>query len=227
MIHLHVRDKEGAHSLDAALYREAIRAVRREVGQRLVIQVTSEAVGRYRSDQQIAMVRELVPEAVSLAVREVLADPSEEGAAADFYAWARRAGVMVQHILYSVEDLARLGQLLTRGVIPDGRQCVLFVLGRYAKTQVSSPEDLLPFLAADRAHHSWFVCAFGPLEAACAVAGAALGGHARVGFENNLQLPSGEQAGSNAELVAATARAVTAIGRPLADAEQARAAMAS
>ena len=38
------------------------------------------------------------------------------------------------------------------------------------------------------------------------------GGHARVGFENNLSLPDGARAASNAELVGAAARAFQAVG---------------
>ena len=43
-------------------------------------------------------------------------------------------------------------------------------------------------------------------------AGALLGGHARVGFENNFWLPDGERAATNAELVAAVARAPADLG---------------
>ena len=43
-------------------------------------------------------------------------------------------------------------------------------------------------------------------------AAALLGGHARVGFENNLLLPDGARAASNAELVGAAARALDAVG---------------
>jgi 3-keto-5-aminohexanoate cleavage enzyme len=43
-------------------------------------------------------------------------------------------------------------------------------------------------------------------------AAALFGGHARVGFENNFMLPTGEQAASNADLVAAAARALKAVG---------------
>ena len=53
-------------------------------------------------------------------------------------------------------------------------------------------------------------------------AAATLGGHARVGFENNFYLPSGVRARDNAELVAASAAAAAAFGRPLADAAAAR-----
>jgi 3-keto-5-aminohexanoate cleavage enzyme len=58
----------------------------------------------------------------------------------------------------------------------------------------------------------WSVCAFGRREAACVTAAALFGGHARVGFENNLMLPTGEQASSNADLVAAATRALKSVG---------------
>ncbi|MDH3475022.1 MAG: 3-keto-5-aminohexanoate cleavage protein [Rhodospirillales bacterium] len=226
MIHLHVRDRDGNHSLDVEAYRAAIAALRREVGEKLVIQVTTEAVGRYRPDEQMAMVRELRPEAVSLALRELAPDQAAEPAAAEFFAWLQREEIQPQFILYSDDDLRRFDDLRARGVVPQERPFLLFVLGRYAKGQVSDPRDLLPFLAANQAGHTWALCAFGRREIACAVAAAALGGHARVGFENNLHLPDGARAPDNAALIAAAAAGARAIGRPLADAEAARAIMA-
>ena len=226
MIHLHVRDRDEGHTLDVGAYQAAIAAVRGAVGDRLVIQATTEAVGIYRPEQQMAMVRELRPEAVSLAVRELVADEAAEPAAAEFLAWLREAGILPQFIVYSAEDLERFDALIDRGVVPEGRHFLLFVLGRYTAGQTSAPSDLLPFLAANRREHPWAVCAFGPREAACALAAATLGGHARVGFENNLCLPDGTVAPDNAALIAAAAAGAAAMGRPLADAAQARAMMA-
>ena len=116
--------------------------------------------------------------------------------------------------------------MIERGIVPGRRHSVLFVLGRYTKNQESMPADLLPFLAANAAGHSWSLCAFGRREAACATAAAALGGHARVGFENNLLLPDGSQAPDNAALIACTAGLAGGLGRALADADSAREIMA-
>ena len=225
MIHLHVRDRDLKHTLDADAYREAIAAVRRETGGRMVIQVTSEAVGLYTPDQQMTMVREVRPEAVSLAVREIVPDAAHEAPAARFLSWLTAEEILPQYILYSEEDVARFDDLIDRGIVPAGPQSVLFVLGRYTPGQRSSPSDLLPFLQANTAGHTWSVCAFGPRETACAVTAAGLGGHARVGFENNLQLPDASIAPDNAALVAAAAAGASAIGRPLADADTARTIM--
>jgi uncharacterized protein (DUF849 family) len=216
MIHLHVRDGDGRHSLDVDAYRTAIDAIRRTVGQDLVVQVTTEAVGIYHREEQMAMVRALKPEAVSLAVREIVPDGEAEPDAAAFFAWLHSEAILPQYILYSDDDLRRFDDLVARGVVPGARQVVLFV----------EPTDLLPFLAANTHNHLWSLCAFGQRETACAITAAALGGHARVGFENNLHLPDGSLAPDNAALVAAVARGAAALGRPLADADQARALMA-
>ncbi|RED49162.1 3-keto-5-aminohexanoate cleavage protein [Aestuariispira insulae] len=223
MIHLHVRDEEGRHSLDVEAYRAAIRAVRNRVGKDLIIQATTESVGIYNADQQMVMVRELAPEAVSLAIREICPGPAMEEKAAAFFTHLRDAGIFPQYILYSKEDIRYFRDLLTSGVIPDPGPHVLFVLGRYSPGMTSDPSDLLPFLAAaDGMDCDWSVCAFGALEGACALTAAGLGGHCRVGFENNLLLADGTIAPDNAALVAQVGGQAGFMGRSVASAAEAR-----
>lgn len=224
LVHIHVRDGQDRHLLDAEAYRAATAAIRAEVGDRLIVQITSEAGGRYRAPEQMAVVRAVRPEAVSLALREIV-PAAAEGPAADFFAWARRERVLLQVILYDAADLARYRGLKARGVLGEGGDFPLFVLGRYAAGQVSQAADLLPFLADDMPA-LWSMCAFGPRENACALVAVGLGGHVRVGFENNLLGPDGRPAESNAAQVARAADGARLIGRPLADADTARAMMA-
>ncbi|UDQ87953.1 3-keto-5-aminohexanoate cleavage protein [Xanthobacter autotrophicus] len=223
LIHIHVRDAEGRHLLDADAYREATAAIRREVGDRLVVQATSEAAGRYKAPEQIAVVRALRPEAVSLALREIIPDEAHEAAAADFFASLRRERIMVQIILYSPEEVHRYSALKGRGVLGDGEDFPLFVLGRYTSGQVSTPADLVPFLAAaGTPPRLWAMCAFGPKENACALTAAGLGGHVRVGFENNLFAPDGTLADANAAQVRRAAEGARLLNRPLATADAVR-----
>jgi 3-keto-5-aminohexanoate cleavage enzyme len=223
MIHAHVRDRDGGHLLDAEAYRAAIAAIRAALGDRVVIQITSEALGIYSPAEQMEVVRQVRPEAVSLALRELLPDESHEGGFAEFLGWLRREKSIPQIILYTPEEAAKLAALKARGLIPFEDIPVLYVLGRYTAGQRSSPADLLPFLAPGmpRFRH-WSVCAFGAQEAACVTAGALLGGHVRVGFENNLFLADGSQARDNAELVAAAANAIRTCGLRPATAEELR-----
>lgn len=225
MIHAHVRTHDGRHLLDAGAYREATTAIRHATGPDMVIQVTTEAAGLYQPAQQMQLVRDLVPEAVSIALRELVPDAGHELAAATFFAWLRQREIMLQIILYAPEDLARYRDLKQRGVLGDGVDFLLFVLGRYTVGQRSLPADLLPFLAGggDERLPPWSVCAFGGSEAACIQAALSLGGHARVGFENNLHLPNGTMAPDNAALVTLAAQSATRIGRVLATADDVRA----
>jgi uncharacterized protein (DUF849 family) len=121
MIHLHVRDADDKHSLDADAYAEATAAVRREVGDDMIIQMTTEAVGIYSSAQQIAAVRTVRPEAASLAVGEFCPDEAAVPAFAEFLTWMAAERIMPQYILYGPEDAAQFVDLRKRGVIPGDR----------------------------------------------------------------------------------------------------------
>jgi uncharacterized protein (DUF849 family) len=222
VIHLHVRDDEGRHSLDAARYRAAVRCIEEAVGSQMLIQVTTEAVGIYTAPQQMALVRELRPEAASVALRELVADDGAVAEAASFFAWARRERIALQFIVYTPEEARRLAGLARDGVLAVEAPNTLFVLGRYTQGQQSNARDLVDFLNGWPDSWPWSVCAFGIAEAQCMAAAIGLGGHARVGFENNLQRPDGSPAGANAELVANARAIVAATGRGLASADEAR-----
>jgi len=218
MIHLHVRDRDGGHSLDGDAYRAAIAAIRQQAGDEMVVQITTEAFGRFRPQEQMAAVRDVRPEAVSVVISEIVPDQSGEAEAADFFAWMLQERITPQFIMFSDADARRFLDLRRRGIVPGERQFVLFVLGRYSRGQQSKPTDLLPFLAAWPGEGDWAVCAFGARENACALTAAALGGHGRVGFENNIHLGDGTVAPDNAALVAQCRRGVESVGRPIADA---------
>lgn len=201
IIHLHVRDDEGRHSLSADRYRAATDAIRDRVDDRLVIQITTEACGIYEAEQQMEMVRGLKPEAVSLALKELCPDKASEPIARDFFSWLEGEGVMVQYILYTPEEVARFVMLRAKGVIPDVRPFVLFVLGRYSDDLTGDPAELEGFAAQLDGETEWAVCCFGATEQKAALLAASRHGHARVGFENNLLLPDGTIATDNAQLV--------------------------
>lgn len=228
MLHLHVRRPDGTHSLEPDDYRPAIAAVQQAVGDALVIQITTEAVGIYTPAQQMASVRALQPEAISAALRELVPDAAHEAEAARFFGELAAARTAIQYILYSADDVVRYRDLRARGVLPDTPHWVLFVLGRYSAGQRSDPTDLLPFLQAWSdggqltANVPWAMCAFGPREAECALTAALLGGHARLGFENNMALPDGSTAPNNAALATNLRRHLDALHRPLASAADLR-----
>jgi len=183
ILHLHVRDDDGKHSLDVMRYRQAIAAIEKSVGDELLIQVTTEAVGRYTRDQQIAVVRELKPDAVSVALREICPAGSDEQIAAEFFAWMQSENIWPQYILYSVDDVVRFDGMRRRGVFAEESPFVMFVLGEYANAVAGTVEDLDALLAAtDPAAYPWAVCCFGWHENEVMLAATAQGGHVRLGL---------------------------------------------
>lgn len=203
-VHLHLRDDRGAHLLDAVRYRDLLDELT-ACAPDLYLQVTSEAAGRYGSEAQRAMMRQLQPEHVSVAMREMVRTADDWSAARDFYHWAVDAGVAVQDILYAPQEVCAFTQAGVRDDIPGPARQIILVQGSYAdgSRDATALEAYLAPLEESGLMPSidWMVCAFGSAETASLARAAALGGKARVGFENSLINADGTQAKDNAERV--------------------------
>jgi len=218
-IHLHVRDAQLVHSLDADTYRTAIDAIQSACPD-IAIQTTTEAAGLFDVDQQISAVRALRPACLSFSLAELLREG--EAKAEAFLAWAAENGIGIQFILYDIEQIAIMRRMLDAGTLhaPD-RPRLIIVVGRYATTQDSSVEEfdaLHDALVATDLHREaiWMTCAFGRGEMVCLERAIELGGHARVGFENAIADANGKLARDNAERVRLVAALASKHGRPLA-----------
>ena len=222
-MHLHVRNNENGHTINPECYQVVLDQVRGAVGHRLIVQVTSESGGIYAREEQMDMVRRLRPQAVSMAITELVPEGVDEEEARAFFQFVRDEHIAPQFICYSPDDVARLLDLRARGVIPLARPFALFVLGRYTDGQQSDPADLAGFVEAlGEEDLPWAMCAFGRRELDCVEAAVKAGGHVRVGFENNVHRPDGTLARSNAELVALAARHIRALGDAPMEVEEAR-----
>jgi len=200
-LHLHIRDPQGGHLLDAGVYAETLAALSEEVPE-LAVQITTEAVGIYTPEQQRALVYELAPPSVSVALRENLAD-GDKIAAIHFYEDCAQAGTAVQHILYSSEDLTRLVALLPHDLSDDPALQLLFVLGSHGGRD-GTMQDLNDFLLTMSSlgiSADWAACCFGPGETHCLSMAHKAGGKIRVGFENNWIMEDGSIARDNAARV--------------------------
>lgn len=227
LIHLHVRNREGKHSLDVPLYKEAITAIREAVGNKIIIQATSEAIGIYSPQQQMEMIQELKPEAVSIAIKELMPENFNKDEAKEFLKWMLNEKISPQYVVYSDQELKRFYDLKKEGIIPGTKHFVLFVLGRYSSRQESSPKDLQAFIKTYKKYNmsdsvQWAVCAFGKSEASRMLTAATLGGHVRIGFENNMHLIDDSLAQNNAELIKQFCALYPGVKRTIATIEQAR-----
>ena len=168
------------------------------------------------------MVKELKPEAVTLSLVELIPGADYEVQAAHFFTWLSAEIIFTQFIVFNSNEVRYLAELVQRGIVPTQDPCILYVLGRYSQEQPSKPSDLDVFLKVGLFKKAWFVCAFGKDEAKCIDYALSRGGHARIGFENNLFLPNGKKAKNNAELLRIAAAHAVKRNRVLADADQAR-----
>lgn len=89
-------------------------------------------------------------------------------------------------------------------------------------TSPPSPRRLLSHLDDVPERAAVNVLGFGPYQLPVTTTSILVGGHARVGLEDNLYYRKGEQATSNAQLVARTADLAERLGRPVATTGEAR-----
>lgn len=224
MIHLHARDAQGRHSLEVDDNLEIYHAVKAAVGNSLIVQLTTEAVGMYSPQQQMALIKAVKPEAASFALRELIPDEQSEEQGFVFFDWVAAQGILSQIILYDQADIERYFSHLERGVLPKHNQHALVVLGRYHEAQQSSPWDLraLHLERFIEENVRCAVCAFGAREQDCLTHAMLLGLDVRVGFENNHLSADGQPANCNAEQVQRLKEVSKLLDVPLHDAESFR-----
>lgn len=208
-LHLHVRDNEGVHTLDAGRYLEALDGLSSALPD-MPVQITTEAAGLFDVEAQLACLGAVKPSWASISLREIARTP----ALADrVYGTCAANGTKLQHIVYDPSDMALLRDWLSCGIVRSDQTDMIFVLGRYTDGQTSAPSDLRPFLQANNNDARWMACAFGQNEHACLIEAAQHGGDLRVGFENNMLDKDGRPYPDNA----ASVHAVCAKLNPITD----------
>ncbi len=223
-IHLHVRDGNQRHSLDAQIYRSAIEAIIQACPD-ITIQTTTEAAGIFDLDEQIASVKALRPSCLSFSLGELMRDGQPRGE--EFLKWAASEGIAIQFILYDAGQITEFAHLWRAGALHLATMPrIIVVAGRYSSTQDSQLEDfdsLYEALVVNGLHDStiWMTCAFGRGEMACLEKTIELGGHVRVGFENAIVDADGKLARDNAERVAMIAALAAKRGRKIASPQEA------
>ncbi|MDH5454186.1 MAG: 3-keto-5-aminohexanoate cleavage protein, partial [Paracoccaceae bacterium] len=140
----------------------------------------------------------------------------------------RDRGAKFEFECYDIGHLYMLRHFVDRGLVtgPIFIQFVMGVLGGVA----AEPEHLTHLKqTADRlfgADYSFSVLAAGRMQMGMAAISAGMGGHVRVGLEDNLYISRGQLARSNAEQVKKIRGIVEAMGREVATADEARAILA-
>jgi len=240
--HIHVRDpKTGAPSMDLALYREVVERIR-ESGSELLINLTTGPGGRFipseddpkvaapgsnlmRPEKRVEHVVALKPEICSLDLNTmwfgasvVINTPQSAAAMAKAI---RAAGVLPELEVFDSGDIQLAHQLLADGALarPPLFQVVLGIRNGFPAT----PETLLYARSLLPPDALWAAMGIGRMEFPIVAQACLLGGHVRVGLEDNLYLGKGELAPSNAALVERAATLVELLGSSVATPAEARA----
>jgi len=221
ILHLHVRDDDGNPTQDLETFRRHIDAISRETD--LIIQVsTGGAVGM--SVEERAQPLLLGPEMATLTTgtvnfgREVFYNPPEF--MERFATLMREHGVKPEIEVFDTGMIENALRLVKGGFVelPLHFDFVMGVPGGIAGT----PEHLVHLTNTIPADCSWTVAGIGRHELPLAVMAIIMGGHVRVGLEDNLYYARGQLAKGNAELIARVVRIADELGRPVASAAQAR-----
>jgi 3-keto-5-aminohexanoate cleavage enzyme len=220
LIHVHCRNDDGTNTQAAARFQEAMGAVRERSD--LIVQFsTGGAIGM--TPQERAAPLALRPETATVTCGTV--NFGEDVFENSFpimrgiLAQAARYGVRPSLEIFDAGHLSNAKRFMDEGLVERPAH-VEFVLGVAGGLDASVAHlcDLVRDLPAGS---TWSVAAIGRAELPTAVAAMTMGGHVRVGLEDNMFYERGRLA-SNEELVARIARIARELGRPLATPAQAR-----
>ena len=220
IVHVHCRNDDGTNTHAVARFREAYDAVRANAD--IIVQFsTGGAIGMTPGER--AAVLELKPEMATLTCGSVnFGDDIFENSfpiMRGILAKMHEFGVRPELEIFDKGHLANARRLAKEGLLsfPQHVDFVLGVPGGMEAT-VANLVDLVDDLPEGC---TWSVAGIGRQQLPMALAAIAMGGHVRVGLEDNLYYSKGRLA-RNEELVARVARIAEEAGRPVATPEQAR-----
>jgi 3-keto-5-aminohexanoate cleavage enzyme len=223
IIHLHVREDDGKPSQRVERFEESIRAIRARVPDVIIQISTGGAVGE--SIENRAQPLTLKPEMASLNLGTMnFGDDVFYNHPKDIVGLAERMyqlGVVPELEIYETGMLETVFRYAKQGILrePHHFQFVLGVPGGMS----GDPRNLVhlvSMLPSQDVH--WGVPGVGRFQLPLAVQALVMGGHVRVGFEDNIFYRKGEVARSNAQLVERISRIAGELGREVATPKQAR-----
>lgn len=224
ILHVHVRDpKTGLGTQDYHLFKEVTDRIRSETDAILCL-TTSGIPGRNLEFKERLIPLELQPEMVSfdagsINMRDlVFLNPPEflERLARETLA----KGIKPELEVFEAGMVETCVRFMEKGLLkpPLHFQFVLGVIGGMAATAKS----LLHLSEIIPQGSTWSVIGIGPAQLSMAMMAMAMGGHVRVGLEDNIYYSKGVLAKSNAELVERVVRIAKEFGREIASPGEAR-----
>lgn len=221
LIHIHARDDAGRPTLDPEIFARTHRLITERTD--LVVQISTGGRAGMAIEARAAAVRLLRPEMASLTTgsmnwpTHVYENPPE--VIETLAAAMKEAGTKPEMEIFEPGMIANALRLVEKGLANPPLHFD-FVLGNRGSFP-ASPKNLLFLSESIPAGATWTVAAVGRWQLPMAVLAIVIGGHVRVGLEDNIHYRKGELA-TNAQLVARVARLAAELGRPVATPNEAR-----
>lgn len=221
IVHVHARLPDGRPTQDPAIYAQILHEVRQRSD--VIVQMSTGGAVGMTPMERLAPVA-LRPEMATLSMGSVnFGQDVFLNAPPDIAAFAQemqRLGVKPELEIFDTGMLATAKRWLNQGLLaqPAHVDLVLGVPGGMAAT----PQTLLYLLSELPPGCTWSAAGIGAAQLSVATWAILLGGHARVGLEDNIYYRKGELAQSNAQLVARVARLARELDRAVATPAQAR-----
>jgi len=225
MIHVHIRDDEHRPTLDPIRLRDTVQALRSETG--LIVQLSTGGSVHDPLEVRLAVL-DAGPDSCSLTCGtvnfgdDVFLNPWPF--MVRLYERAREAQVVPEFELFDLGQVHALARLLRDCGLPwGGKVHVDFVLGVPGGMPATVPALVAGVQALPAEVTSWSATGIGRGHLPIMAAALALGGHLRVGMEDNLFFAAGRAVEGNAELVARAAELAEQLQRPPMTGTEARA----
>ena len=221
IIHIHVRDAECNATQDADLFREVVGGIRAHCD--VITQVSTGGAVGMSADERLQSI-ECKPDMATLTTGTVNFGKgvflNNQELVETFASRLRTYSIVPEIEIFDVGMLDEAMRLRSMGLISDPIHFD-FVMGVPGAIG-ADPAHLMHMLHCLPAGSTWSVAGIGRHQLTLGVIALAMGGHVRVGFEDNIYYRKGQLARSNAELVARIARIAHEIDRPVATPAQAR-----
>lgn len=221
IVHVHARAQDGGATQDKEIYAEIQSIITQSCP---VIFQPSTGGAVWHSAEERLQPLELNPEMATLSTgtcnfgSDIFSNPQK------FYELAARKmqerAIKPEFEIFEVGMIDNALRLVKQGVVAEPLH-FNFVLG-VPGAMGASVRNLCFLVDSIPAGATWTVSGIGRHETPLAMAAIAMGGHVRVGFEDNIYYRRGELAQSSAQLVARIARIAAELGRDVASPDEAR-----
>lgn len=222
IVHVHARDRNGVPSQNVEDYRKIIEAIRARAPQ-LIVQVSTGGAVWMSAEERLQPLA-LQPDMASLTTgtvnfgEEVFSNPMPM--VREFARAMQARGIRPELEIFDSGMIPSALRLLKEGLLsePLHFNLVLGVPGGAAGTI----KNLLHMVESLHPNCTWTASGIGAAQLPLTTAAILLGGHVRVGLEDNIYYRRGVLAEGNAPLVARAARLANELGRPPASPQEAR-----